>query len=670
MTDGGASHGLPVDSESQSDVPRAAHTPGVHSRADVVAAVDIIRGRLGAIHLPLNGAGIDDARSRRRAVLAQLDDYLLPRLRSDGAPLLVVVGGSTGAGKSTLVNSLLGAPLATPGVLRPTTRSPVLIFHPADAPWFVADRILPTLPRIHTTVAGAGDAVAPVSESAGSVRALRLAPFSGMPPGLALLDAPDVDSVETANRDLATQLLAAADLWLFVTTAARYADAVPWEFLQKAAGRHAQIALVIDRVDAGSEAVVEDLRRMAAENELGAAPLFMVPEADLDAQGMLPEAAVGDIARWLTALGGNADAREDVAVATRDGVVADVIRSTRVLADAADEQAAAAARLTAIVTTAYADATAQVEAATRDGAMLRGEVLGRWQDFVGASDVMRSIEKGVGRVRDSITSFFRGSAPAVEPVEIAIAHGLEAVTIDALEGARERIRAQWRADPAGSGILVDANATAGVTGVSTAELRSSIAAEIRGWQGDVLEIVREQGAGKRGLARGLSFGVNGLGVALMLVVFSTTGGLTGIEVGVAGGTAVAAQKVLEAVFGDDVVRQLARQASDRLSARLSGLVQADASIALTAVAALGITSRDGDDLRAAADALAVADDQERAARTARVARAPQHGPVLRGTTAPSLDAGDVAPLGADDSGDLRTDTERPGFWKRMFGGDR
>ena len=36
------------------------------------------------------------------------------------------------------------------------------------------------------------------------------------------------------------QLLAAADLWLFVTSAARYADQVPWDFLRKAAERVAR----------------------------------------------------------------------------------------------------------------------------------------------------------------------------------------------------------------------------------------------------------------------------------------------------------------------------------------------------------------------------------------------------------------------------------------------
>ncbi|WIM73044.1 hypothetical protein QP028_04990 [Corynebacterium suedekumii] len=37
-----------------------------------------------------------------------------------------------------------------------------------------------------------------------------------MSPGLALLDAPDFDSIDDRNRALASQLLAAADLWVFV----------------------------------------------------------------------------------------------------------------------------------------------------------------------------------------------------------------------------------------------------------------------------------------------------------------------------------------------------------------------------------------------------------------------------------------------------------------------
>ncbi len=83
---------------------------------------------------------------------------------------------------------------------------------------------------------------------------------------------------------------------------------------------------------------------------------------------------------------------------------------------------------------------------------------------------------------------------------------------------------------------------------------------VRDWQHDVLELVRDEGADKRTTARFLAFGVNGLSVALMIVVFAHTAGVTGAEAGIAGGSAVLGQKLLEAVFGDQAVRRLADQA--------------------------------------------------------------------------------------------------------------
>ena len=79
-----------------------------------------------------------------------------------------------------------------------------------------------------------------------------------------------------------------------------------------------------------------------------------------------------------------------------------------------------------------------------------------------------------------------------------------------------------------------------------------------------MQLVRDEGGRRRSAARVLSYGVNGLGVVLMLVVFSQTAGLTGAEVGIAGGTAVVAQRLLEAVFGDQAVRMLAAKARSDL----------------------------------------------------------------------------------------------------------
>ena len=211
-------------------------TPQVGAE-DMLARVTALRDEVERSRPSLDLPSARTAEDERAALLNQLDDYVIPRLEAIDAPLLAVVGGSTGSGKSTLVNSILRREVSRSGVLRPTTTSPVLIHHSGDAPWFRDGRVLPSLARV------TGD---PAEPQSGTVR---LAPSEELPPGMAILDAPDIDSVVSANRQLAAQLLSAADLWLFVTTAARYADAIPWGLLRQASDRGTAVALVLDRVD-------------------------------------------------------------------------------------------------------------------------------------------------------------------------------------------------------------------------------------------------------------------------------------------------------------------------------------------------------------------------------------------------------------------------------------
>lgn len=656
--------------------------PGAES--GLVGALEVLRARLGALRLPLETSGVGAARTDLRRATDQLDDYLLPRLRSQKAPLLVVVGGSTGAGKSTLVNSVLGELVTQPGVLRPTTRAPVLVHHPLDARWFSTDRVLPGMARVTTSgsagLGGTPSAGATTGQppdggtSSEPSRTLRLVPSEALPKGLALLDAPDIDSVDTVNHELAAQLLGAADLWLFVTTSARYADAVPWDLLLQAAARKAQVAMVLDRVDPGAEATADDLRDMMVEQGLAESALFVIPEAEL-VDGMLPEEAVSEVSRWLTGLGGDAEARGRVIAATRDGVVDSLVERATALADAADEQQAADVRLRHVVERAYTDAVAHVAAATSDGALLRGEVLARWQDFVGTGEFFRAVEEGIGRFRDAVAGFFRGKPKEAPQVEQAIAHGLESVVLDAAEDAAERSYQAWRGDAAGAVLLEGLELSR-----TPASLRAEVSGQIRGWQGDVLELVREQGAAKRGTARVLSFGVNGLGVALMIFVFASTGGLTGIEVGIAGGSAVLAQRLLEAVFGEDAVRRLAVQARDRLRARIQAVMDGQAARYTAQLDALGSAEAGGAGLRSAADAVASAASAERRDRARATNVAPDAAPGapvedltggrgLRGARV--RPAREMLAKGRSDIVEEPVKPSRMGFWKRLFGeGDR
>jgi hypothetical protein len=241
------------------------------------------------------------------------------------------------------------------------------------------------------------------------------------------------------------------------------------------------------------------------------------------------------------------------------------------IAQAEDDQRQAAARLAGDVESAYGQAREGVLAATHDGTLLRGEVLSRWQDFVGTGEFFRSLESGIGRLRDRITAFLTGRPAPPEEVETAIETGLHAVLVEQVAAAAEESEERWRQDAAGRELLEGRDLSR-----VPEDFPDRAAAEIRGWQQDLIQLIQDEGAGKRTMARVTALGVNGVAVTLMIVSFASTGGLLGIEVGIAGGTAVVAQKLLESIFGEDAVRRLARRSQQNLAQRVSDLLVQDA----------------------------------------------------------------------------------------------
>ncbi len=563
------------------------HDPYVsETLPELPAALTVLRDRAAAVRLGLEVPGAAEARRSRAEIVDQVDDYLLPRLAQLDAPLLAVVGGSTGAGKSTLVNTLVGADVSPAGVLRPTTRAPVLVCAPGETHWFESARVLPGLARL------TGDGPA-----AGNARTLRVVAHPAVPAGLALLDAPDIDSVVAENRELAAQLLAAADLWVFVTTAARYADAVPWDLLHTAQQRGTALAVVLNRVppEAVNE-VTPHLGAMLRDGGLSRAALFPVPEAAL-AGGRIPEAAVAALRGWLTGLAADAATRAEVVRSTLDGALRSMGERVPALARHTAEQAVTAGTLRDEVDARYAAACREVDDGIRGGSVLRGEVLARWQEFVGTGELLRSLQARVSRLRDRIASAFTGRPLADAEVAQAVESSLESLVRAAADRAAEDSAEAWRARPAGAALL-----SPDLAHVS-ADFSDRLRDEVRAWQGRVLQLVTEQGAERRTAARLASFGVNGAGLVVMLAVFASTGGLTGAEVVVAGGTSALSQKVLEAVFGDAAVRALAAEARADLLDRVETLLSAEADRFRSLVAGAAPAPDAADALRTAAATL-------------------------------------------------------------------
>jgi energy-coupling factor transporter ATP-binding protein EcfA2 len=301
----------------------------------------VLRDRLRELDFPFDSASSAAARRDIDDALALLDRYVLPRLGQFDAPLLVAAAGSTGVGKSTLINAVAGDVVTAPGVLRPTTRIPQLIHHPGDTGWFGSGNGHGWLGGDHVLVE-------------------RLS-AEGVPAGVALLDTPPLGSVVDEIRLAAVDSLLAADLWLFMTTAARYADALPWELLSGAAQRRSSVAVVLNRVPQGS---VKELRAhlagLLAQRGLGDAPLFALEETALGSSGILPAEQAEPVRRWVHGLAGDEHARTAVIGRTVHGAVTDVLRRVETLAGEAGVDVLDDAARTAL-TGAVADARRALE---------------------------------------------------------------------------------------------------------------------------------------------------------------------------------------------------------------------------------------------------------------------------------------------------------------------
>jgi 50S ribosome-binding GTPase len=567
-----------------------------HVRVDarlIESAILALRKPIVAASLPLESPDVDQARAERRKILSQIDDYLLPRLRESAAPILVALVGSTGAGKSTLVNSIVGSQVSMTGIRRPTTNSPVLACNPDDVGWFAENVFLPTVPRVRQ------EGLA----RSGRDGLLVLAANDGMPKGVALLDTPDIDSVVEAHHAFAHQFLDASDLWLFMTTASRYADATVWELLQQARDRGAALGLVLSRVPAaaGTE-VTGHFDAMLMANGLGGNQRFVIPETVL-IDGKLPPELSAPVREWMADTAIRADRRVAVLTQTMSGVL-DTFRSrVPALAAEVEAQVKLRAELTREAAGAYQAAMAEVEQKLRDGSLLSGEVLARWQDFAGTGDLLRALQARRGRPGSKPR---RRRAPArAHALKMALRAAVESLVTSVADRAAGGAVSRWREHTAGVALLEqlasgndapgwkmsefaadaglifgfepgpaaggdyggpasgngDQPDVAASLGRSSPGLAARTARAVSGWQDVITRLVRAENVTKRSIARAVSLDDDSLATLLMV-------GLLGHGPDEDGMTAIP-QRLLTSLFGAGPLRDIVSRARADLRDRTS-----------------------------------------------------------------------------------------------------
>jgi hypothetical protein len=544
----------------------------VSREVDLLTAVERLRMQIATLSLTLDVPEVAAARREREGLLSQLDDYLLPRLRRRDAPLLAVIGGSTGAGKSTLTNSLVRRTVSRSGVLRPTTRSPVLVHHPYDSGAFLSQRILPRLTRVTSE---APEPLQPIDPNAPRITGLRLVPHEGLAPGMAIIDAPDIDSLVETNRDLAVQLLQAADLWIFVTTAARYADAMPWELLQQASERGVAVAVVLDRVPPESLA---DLRVHLAtrlrDRGLSGVPMFVIPEVET-VDGFLPEPLVQPLQLWLRRVAGDDHARTVVADRTLKGVLGSLPERAELLAAASDAQTVGWQSLYDDVETVFATARPRLLNSLVDGSLLSGEVLARWQELMADDGFLRRLDGRsqslTDRVGAAVTTAVRRDGEEALPLDVPVTDGIAAAIRAALRSVTEDVLTRWRRHPFGSALL-----TARGHQVTASDSEANLERAVRDWRVSVssrIATMVEDAATEAGPAK---IDVQTAADVMFVVAVDERAELSAEQSAAdSAGTVAAARRIVAGFLGTEPVRSVAVDARADLVSRAAVMLDAE-----------------------------------------------------------------------------------------------
>ncbi|GAA2206453.1 hypothetical protein GCM10009850_019110 [Nonomuraea monospora] len=518
----------------------------------LMTALATLRESVSDLRFGLDLPGSEEARQARSDLLAQLENYVLPRVRTRTAPALIVIAGSTGAGKSTLVNSLAEKNVSRTGVRRPTTGTPVLVCHPEDHEWFAQGELLGGLERLDKPSPEAG------------LSSLVIVATEKLPQGVALLDTPDIDSVVEEHHEIAHRMLDAADLWIFVTTAARYADAPAWNLLRLAKERGARLAIVLSRVqERSADVVLKHFVRMLTEYGLGDIDRFVIHEAKVT-DGRLPDAEMTDLRLWLAELSVDEERRAQAVRETLNGVLNSFRTRVPALAKHLEAQVAFRAELRSDVEAAFLRALSEIDKASRNGSLLHGEVLARWQDFAGSGDLVRSLQ---------LRKRGRAAKQAPERVlafKAAIRTGLESVIVAAATRACEEVVARWRhRAELGAKLGEDLDRPSD-------DLVRHTGRAIASWQEHLGELVRTEGVAKRSVSKLVSFDPESLALIFMVAMFSGGNG-EGVP-----------HRLVNALLGAESLRGIGAKALSDLRARIGMLFDEEAMRYVQALDSAGV----------------------------------------------------------------------------------
>ncbi|HLS32576.1 MAG TPA: hypothetical protein VK039_03215, partial [Brevibacterium sp.] len=251
--------------------------------------------------------------------------------------------------------------------------------------------------------------------------------------------------------------------------------------------------------------------------------------------------------------------RDRVSLRTFIGVIDSFRSRVPDLAKQVEVQVEARRVLESAIQGAYEQAGAEIDDALREGSLMRGNLVARWQDIAASGELMRMMRsRGKRKPRGDADEESR-----VKGLEHAVRDGLESLVLASGERAVESIADQWETVPGGDTLIE----RAGGRGLPQSFVER-VTAAVDQWMHGVGELISADGATKRSVARIISFDKQAFTLVLIveLLGFDAAGAQSG------GRSAPSPNRLLKGVFGAEPLRNISTRARDDLRRRIGTLL--------------------------------------------------------------------------------------------------
>ena len=193
-------------------------------------------------------------------------------------PLIIVMMGGTGTGKSTVFNGLIEHETSMTSVERPATGGGIFYCH---------EKHIPALKEMIKTwwndilVLEREDISQPLSGEAGKITVVEHQDPDG---GFMAIDSPDVDSLVEENERAALDFYLLADLMIFISSMEKYADNRPASLLKQARSDEREVIFVLNKItpDVRSEEIHDQINDWGLTETKGTFTLRRIQPASME----------------------------------------------------------------------------------------------------------------------------------------------------------------------------------------------------------------------------------------------------------------------------------------------------------------------------------------------------------------------------------------------------